>query len=82
MSAVGRTGLSRENEQRVFSLKYFQVGKLPFLFTGFFSLEVEDKLKSTVLAVGLGFGMGSLIVAVWAKGHRWVLAPQELPRKH
>lgn len=55
--------MSRE----VFSQNYFQVGKFPFLFPGLFSLEVEDRLKSTVLEVGLGFGISNLIIAVLAK---------------
>lgn len=46
---------------------YFRVGKFPFLFQGLCSLEVEDKLKTTVLEVGLGFGIGNLIITVLAK---------------
>lgn len=70
MSEMGLTRLFKENEQRdVFSQNYFQVGKFLFLFPGLFSLEVEYKLKSTVLEVGLGFGIGSSIIAVLAKDH-------------
>ena len=61
-------GYSKENGWgEGFRESYFQVGKLPFLFPGLLSLEVEHKLKSTVLEVGLGFGTGSLVIALLAK---------------
>jgi len=79
---VGLTGLSRQNERReVFSQNCWQVGKFPFLFPGLFSLEVEGKLKSTVLEMGLGFGISSLIIAVLAKAPQQGLARLELLKK-
>lgn len=45
---------------------------------------MEYKLKSTVLEVGLGFGLGKLIIAVLAKDHDgfWLARHEELLREH
>lgn len=67
MRVVGPTQLAKELS--IFSKNYLNVGKFSFLFPGLFSLEEEDKLKSTILEVGLGFGIGSLIIAVLATDH-------------
>lgn len=64
MSEVGYT---KRMSGAKFSVRtIFQFGKFPFLFPGLCSLEVEYKLKSTVLEVGLGLSLGSLIIAVLA----------------
>lgn len=67
MSEVGPTGLfQREWVVRRFQSELFPGWKIPTSISRVAQSGGEHKLKSTVLEVGLGFGTGSLIIALLA----------------
>lgn len=71
MGGVGLGGcwLSHREGEKILARVISGLGKVPLLFPGSLSLEVEEKLKGSVCEGELGFAIGSLTAAVLEKAH-------------